>query len=337
MIAVTGACGGVGRRVVALLRRGEQPVPVVAVDRVARPPHGAGEFRQIDVVTGDPDVFVGCDQVIHLAEDPGRRADPRAAAAGFQAMLQRVDRAGCRRLVVVSSALVYGARPGNPVPLTESHEPCPTLVLGYARAKAALEELAQRWASRTGAELAILRPTTTLSEERSGYVASALRTAIALRDEEVDVPVQFLHEHDLAAAVALLAGNGATGMFNVAPDHWIEPAEFAELMAEIELPRPPFVTTVAGHVGAVIRPEVARGLAPYVRYPWVVANDRLRAEGWKPSHTNEEALVAGTPTPPWRSAWVRRRQELALGAAGLTTAGMMAGAGFAARWVLRGR
>ena len=35
-------------------------------------------------------------------------------------------------------------------------------------------------------------------------------------------------------------------------------------------------------------------LDPYVRHPWVVANDRLRSTGWRPLHSNEEALVIAT-------------------------------------------
>ena len=30
---------------------------------------------------------------------------------------------------------------------------------------------------------------------------------------------------------------------------------------------------------------------PYLTHPWVIANDRLRTEGWAPRHTNEETLI----------------------------------------------
>ena len=36
------------------------------------------------------------------------------------------------------------------------------------------------------------------------------------------------------------------------------------------------------------------GSCPTPQYPWVVANDRLRAAGWEPRWSNEEAFVAGT-------------------------------------------
>jgi hypothetical protein len=34
---------------------------------------------------------------------------------------------------------------------------------------------------------------------------------------------------------------------------------------------------------------------PYLTHPWVVDNERLKAAGWKPSHSNDEALLLATP------------------------------------------
>jgi hypothetical protein len=56
-----------------------------------------------------------------------------------------------------------------------------------------------------------------------------------------------------------------------------------------------------------------------------VANDRLRAEGWVPTHTNEEALVAVSDAS-WRDVSPRRRQELALGASAAVVVGAAVGA-----------
>ena len=66
-------------------------------------------------------------------------------------------------------------------------------------------------------------------------------------------------------------------------------------------------------------------------WPWVVSNDKLRAVGWEPRFTNEQAFVAGTPPPLLASINPQRRQELALGMAG-TAGAVVVGA---ALWVLR--
>ena len=53
----------------------------------------------------------------------------------------------------------------------------------------------------------------------------------------------------------------------------------------------------------------------------MIANDRLKAEGWEPASSNEEAYVGAHRAGPWATLSPRRRQELALGAAGAALAG----------------
>ena len=68
-------------------------------------------------------------------------------------------------------------------------------------------------------------------------------------------------------------------------------------------------------------------LLPFTVHPWVVANDRLKADGWEPARSNEEAYVGAHRAGPWATLSPRRRQELALGAAG---AALVGGAALAA-------
>jgi hypothetical protein len=65
-------------------------------------------------------------------------------------------------------------------------------------------------------------------------------------------------------------------------------------------------------------------LLPFTVHPWVIANDRLKADGWEPSSSNEEAYVAAHRAGPWATLSPRRRQELALGAAGTAAVGSVA-------------
>ena len=48
--------------------------------------------------------------------------------------------------------------------------------------------------------------------------------------------------------------------------------------------------------------DVPPGVVPYLVHPWVVANDALKAHGWQPRHTNEEAILEGVDAlgPPSR-------------------------------------
>ena len=100
-----------------------------------------------------------CDVAIYLgAADPDARARRResitaGAAEAFDAL------ATATHLVVVSSAMVYGAWENNPVPLTEDAVLRPGNEFAYASQVAAMEQLADDWRrSRAGRTVAVLRP-----------------------------------------------------------------------------------------------------------------------------------------------------------------------------------
>jgi hypothetical protein len=65
---------------------------------------------------------------------------------------------------------------------------------------------------------------------------------------------------------------------------------------------------------------------PWVSNPWVVANDRLRATGWVPERSNEEALVSSDNRSHWSDLPPSRRQEMALVAAGAGVVAVIGGA-----------
>ena len=354
-IAVTGAAGAVGSRVVECLRHTDGVHRVVAIDRVPprrprrRPPvddavddaiDGDGdrdreagtadvsvevERHAVDLLSATPELFEGCDSVVHLAEDGARRADGRLAGSVLDRVLDTADEVGCNHAVLLSSALVYGAYPDNPVPITEDQRRRPIAELSHAVIKAAMEERVATWAERSGTEAAVLRPTATLSEGDSSWIGAALRAATTVRSDGVDPPVQFLHHDDLAAAVALAARDRLDGAFNVAPDGWIGAEAFRDLRGETSVRLPEQVADWPLRMAKTLaNRSLLDGLEPYVRHPWVVSNDRMRRAGWQPAFSNEEAFVAGTPRPIFTSIGPQRRQELALGvvgAAGMAAAG----------------
>lgn len=340
-IVVTGAAGVVGQRTVRRLLDpppgGPQPVRVVALDRAIVPfAHDLLDAHRTDLLADDlGHHLVGADRVIHLAEDGGRRSDAGLAEHMLNRVLDGADAAQCRSLVLLSSATVYGAHADNPIPMSESQPARPNEGFDFAVAKHRLEQQGQAWADEVGGSVTIMRPTTTLSEDGASWVANAMRAATTVRADQVDPPVQFLHHDDLASALCAVVVEGGEGMFNVAPDGWIGQELFAELSGGVPLRVPSGVNDLLLDVGR--RLNIGRtpvGIEPYVRYPWVVANDRLRQLGWTPTYSNEEAYVAGTPAPPWAVS-AQRRQEIALAAAGLGVAGVAAVAAGITRRLVR--
>jgi nucleoside-diphosphate-sugar epimerase len=207
----------------------------------------------------------------------------------------------------VSSAMVYGAWPNNPVPLTEDAPMRPNPGFAYATAKAESERLALEWReSNADARLAVLRPVTVLGGG-DGRFTRLLRDVLPAGVADPIPPVQYLHGDDLADAVLLACTAELDGVFNVAPDGWMSEEEAKALSAgpvRVRLPR---------RLQPLLGPDVPKEVLPYLLHPWVVANDRLRAEGWRPRYSSEEAFVAGAGVPRWQSLSLGRRQAIAAG------------------------
>ena len=283
-IAVIGADGSRGRRILEALA-------------------ATGEVRTV------PDAAAAASSatVVHLGGE----------AAGTSHVL--TPGSAVRTFVYVSSAMVYGAWPNNPVPLTEDAPLRPNPGFAFAAAKAERERVALEWREATeGARLAVLRPTTVLGDG-DDRLTRLLRDVLPAGVEDAIPPVQYLHGDDLTEAIVLAVTAGLDGVFNVAPDGWMSEDEARALTAgplRVRLPRRL----------RLLAPAVPPELLPYLIHPWVVANDRLRAAGWRPRHTSEEAFVAGAGVPGWQSLSLGRRQALALGGtAGVIGAAVAAG------------
>lgn len=234
---------------------------------------------------------------------------------------------GPGHLVVVSSAIVYGAWANNPVPLTEDTALRPEADL--AQRFVALEQSIDEWRrARPGRTATVLRPAVTVAADQAAGLASALVAGMGQRLGEVDPPSQFLHLDDLTTAIVLAVTDRLDAVYNVAP-HGSIPGDRVRALAGA-VPRVRLPARLHETVGRVRwrveRGPIPDGMSGYTRWPWLVANDRLVAAGWTPTVTNEQAYVEATDAPWWTMVSPKRRQELALGAAVTALVGVVAGA-----------
>lgn len=306
-VSVSGAEGSLGAVVLDLL---EADSSIVVAKAAA--------------ASATPDV----DVVVHLGSgDHDARARRREnVTEGVDKTLAEAIERDANHLVFVSSAMVYGAWPNNPIPLSEDAILRPDVGFVYARQLAAAEAMADRWRrQRSGRTVTVLRPVVTMAANGTSQLARSLAAGLGQRFGEEDPPAQFLHQDDLAAAVVVAVRRRLDGVFNVAPDGWVGGDRVRALTGA--RPRLQLPDRVAEVVAAVRwrfqRGPIPPGLRSYTRAPWLVANDRLKAQGWQPTVTNEQAYVEGTEDRWWTMISPKRRQELALG--GLV-AGSLAGA-----------
>ncbi len=337
VVAVNGAHTELGRRVLRRLADDDDVDRVVALTpRRLTPPGAEG---RIEVVRGDLDrddvraVLAAAEVVVNLAYVAEATSSP-AGRADNRILIERLlDAAtGASSVVHVSSASVYGAWPDNPVPLTERAERRPNPGFAFAEHKVATERVVEQWgADHPEAAVTVLRPVAGVAEHHRSWLAGHLLEASAVESAEHDPVWQILHLDDLAGAVDQVVRVREPGCFNVAPDGWLTGEERRALLPgrpRVRLPDPLVATARRARRSAKELPD---GIEPYLTYPWVVSNDRLRSIGWAPGWRNDEALVVAEDAPAWATLNARQRQYASLGALGALGAGAAAGIG----WLVR--
>jgi nucleoside-diphosphate-sugar epimerase len=182
LVVVTGASLPLGRRVTELLSALDANVVV-------------RDFSDVDSGAGTVDV------VIHLV--PGDHdalvARAKSAAVDTPGVLEFATVHSTSHVVVLSSALVYGAWPNNPVPLTEDATLRPDFGFAYARQLATVEQMADDWRNRRpGRAVTVLRPVPAMAADGTSGLVRALAAGMGGRMGEDDVPAQFVHLDDLA-------------------------------------------------------------------------------------------------------------------------------------------
>lgn len=262
----------------------------------------------------------GC--LVSLAIGPGPTPEPAGASARLVALRQALaaaDGAGVRRVIHLSSAVVYGAAADNDVSLPDDAPVRPDPSFPWAVELAEAERLVAEWRDGgPGRAAAVLRPALVVAPGDDGLLAHALGGLSGPRPAGETRPVQFVHVEDVASAVVLCATapTPVDGTLNVAPEGWIGDDEAAALAGYL-LP-PPKVPARFLHparrlvrlIGGAVAPPEAEA---YADHPWVVAADRLRSLGWSPAHTVEEAVVATTSCSTLASLSPGRRREALLG------------------------
>jgi UDP-glucose 4-epimerase len=231
-VLVTGICGRLGKHLARILHRDRR---VVGVDR--RPfldkPKDI-DHAQVDIRRKKlKDVFRPGDitAVVHL----GVMHDPRASAAehhswnvaGFSKLLEYVAQFQVPKLVVLSSANVYGPQPSNPQFLTEDAPLLGGQEFSDIRDLVEVDMLAQGFFWKLPeTETVILRPVHILGEVHNAP-SNFLRLNPIMTVMGFDPMAQVIQQADVVQAIELALRPGVRGIFNVAGP---EPAPISQII-----------------------------------------------------------------------------------------------------------
>ncbi len=284
VVAVTGAASGVGALLTRALVASDEVKEVVAIDE-RRGDVAEAHWHVLDV--RDPaiaDKLRGADVVVHLALDLDLETDAAARTAynvrGTQTVLTAAAAAGVHRVVLCTSAMVYGALPDNDVPLAEDAELRATADATGVGDLLEIEHLAHRAPrAHPGLNVTVLRPT---------VLVGGTDTALTRYFESPRLLVvagsrpawQFCHVEDLVSALEFAALEKVDGELAVGCDGWLEQEEVEELsgIRRMELPSSVALGAAARLHRIGLTPSPAGDLA-YTMHPWVVSGSRLHDAG----------------------------------------------------------
>jgi nucleoside-diphosphate-sugar epimerase len=335
VVAVMGAAGGIGHTLTVRLASSPRVKKVIAID--SRRGDIAGvTWRVADV--RDPALagrLNGVDVVVHADFDLTPDSDARRRRAfnvrGAQTVLTAAAAARIGRVVLVTSAMVYGARPDNQVPLSEQAPLAADADNSVVGDLLEVEQLARRSPrANPGMAVTVVRPAALVGagpDPVDTLVTRHFEAPRLLTVKGCAPRWQFCHVDDLGSALEFAVGGGIDGGFAVGSDGWLEQEDVERIsgLKSIELPARLTLGTVQRLHQVGLTPAPAMDLR-YVLYPWVVDCAALREAGWRPAFGNADALAVLLDQRQGRHAVAGRRiarKEATIataGAAGATVA-----------------
>lgn len=220
-VIVTGISGNLGRALARLLHKTDR---VIGIDR--RPFPGAPkdlEVHHVDIRKRKAeDLFRRGDAqaMIHMAivRDPRLPTHEHHSfnVLGTKAVLSHAAKYGVRKVVVLSSAFVYGPQPGNDNFLTEESPLLGSQRFPEIRDLVEVDMYAQQFMwKHPEVETVILRPVHIVGPTVKNAPSTYLRLPRPWMMAGFDPMVQLIHEDDVAHALALGLRPGVRGIFNV--------------------------------------------------------------------------------------------------------------------------
>ena len=298
-IVITGICGRLGRRLTRVLHRQAR---VIGLDRRPFPDRPSDiEHHEIDLRSKRAkDIFRGggVRALVHL----GVMHNPRDSAeehhswnvVAFQHLLEYVERYKVPKVVLLSSANVYGPRPDNPQFLSEE---APLLGAGPfsdIRDLVGLDMCAQSYLWRyANTEAVILRPSHILGTVKNAP-SNYLRLKVVPTLLGFDPMMQVVHQDDVVWALRAALAPGARGIFNIGGPPPVSLSRALQMLGRNAVSVPHSVARVA--VDRLFRWRVTDFPAPeldFIRYVCMVDDARARSLlGYRPKHALLETLRA---------------------------------------------
>ncbi|MFC6879768.1 MULTISPECIES: NAD-dependent epimerase/dehydratase family protein [Actinomadura] len=304
VVLVTGVSRFLGARVANTLQADPGIERVIGVDTVPpSTPLGRTEFVRVDIRTPSIAKIIATaevDTVVHLnlvtSQTVSRAKVKEFNVIGTMQLLAACQRSpDMRKLVVRSSAAVYGSSPMDPAVFTERDEPVEAPTSGYAKDAVEVEGYVRGLRRRRGdLTVSVLRFANFLGPGVDSPLTRYLTMPVVPTVLGFDPRLQFLHEDDGVEVLRRMTVEDHPGCFNVAGDGVLLLSQALRRAGRPYVPVPAPSMSMLGDLGrrfggmSGFSPELLRWLT----YGRVIDNTALVNElAWRPKHGSEAALA----------------------------------------------
>lgn len=298
-VAVTGASGFLARRLIESLCNEERVGSVAGFD-VREPDFSDPKFVFDRLDVRDPALqgrLAGVDVLVHLAFVMDPIKDETAMrdinVNGTQNVLKAAGKAGVPKVVYTSSAVAYGAHPDNKIPLTEDAPLRANLDFSYAahklEAEYVLREIADEFPKL---KMTVFRPAIVFGPGVDNAWSHMMELPLLLGVRDHAPPLQFVHEEDVAAALAFAVTGDLEGVYNLAAEGSLAWDELMAILGRrrLELPEPVAFSMVE-RLWSLGVAEAPAGILHYLMHPWVVSTQKLSEAGFTARRSNLETFT----------------------------------------------
>jgi UDP-glucose 4-epimerase len=305
-IAVSGASTFLGRRLVALLAESDYVSRIVVVD-TTNPDTASPKtsFYAIDLTQPGVDARLAevfqaeqIDTFVHLAlletPIPATAWAHEFERVGTMQVLHACHKQEIRKLVVVSTALVYGAHSDNPNYLREESRLRGMHNSPFVADKLDVEAQVEKWRKdHPECAVSVLRMAMMLGPNIDNYVKRYFSRTFVPTVLGYDPLVQFVHEQDALAALRAALESRVGGVFNIASEGVLRLSTAIRASGRLSLPLP-YVVLRRLAAWAWLA-QLCEAPAPFVallRHLCVIDMSRAQRElDFRPHFTGLEAVL----------------------------------------------
>ena len=262
VVLVTGVSRYLGGRFARLLTSQPDISRVIGVD-VIPPPHdiGTAEFVRADIrnpMIGKIIAQAEVDTVVHMnviatpVSAGGRVSQKEINVIGTMQLLAACQKSpSISRLVVKSSAAVYGSSPRDPAMFTEDMGPKALPRAGFGKDSVEVEGYVRGFSRRRpDVEISMLRFANIIGPGISTSLTDYFTLPVVPVPLGFDARLQFVHEDDALQALLLATTGPSVGIVNVAGDGVVTVQQAARLVGRPTIPVP---ISAGGFLGQFVR------------------------------------------------------------------------------------